>query len=226
MDEGLPGWIAAHPWLEPMARVRRAVDEAIGAAAFAPGAEPRWDAYAEDYERGVPLLGSGAAGLDVAGAAGGVLAAAVDALAGAGLDPKLTGDVAEVASALRRRPGEAARVVAWLMGGGEPPTAHAGLVRFLGWAAIARALTPALGGFERWRDDALWRRSECPACGAAAAMAQISGGEGLRDRRLACGLCGTRWGWLRVGCPHCGNEEAARLDVLEIEEEPELRLDA
>jgi FdhE protein len=46
-----------------------------------------------------------------------------------------------------------------------------------------------------------------------------------RGRQLACGCCRTRWAFKRVACPFCGNEDANRLGVLELDQEPELRLD-
>jgi FdhE protein len=46
-----------------------------------------------------------------------------------------------------------------------------------------------------------------------------------RARLLACGLCKTRWKHKRVACPFCDNEDADRLGVLEVEQEPMLRLD-
>ncbi len=46
-------------------------------------------------------------------------------------------------------------------------------------------------------------------------MAQLVAGEGGRPRLLACGCCGTRWRFRRIGCPYCGNEDPARLDVIE-----------
>jgi FdhE protein len=47
-----------------------------------------------------------------------------------------------------------------------------------------------------------------------------------RQRELACGCCGTRWRYQRIGCPFCGNEAPATLDALEVDSEPEFRLDA
>lgn len=46
-----------------------------------------------------------------------------------------------------------------------------------------------------------------------------------RERALACGLCGTRWSYARIGCPFCKNEALEQLGVLEPEDEASFRLD-
>jgi FdhE protein len=56
-------------------------------------------------------------------------------------------------------------------------------------------------------------------------QAQLVQADAGRERRLACGCCGTRWRFKRIGCPYCGNEAPGRIDVFEIEGEAGLRLD-
>jgi FdhE protein len=223
MDADLETWIFAHSYLAPMAAFREEVAAALAASGAAAVAPPRLDAYAADHRRGVPLLASAAAAVDLA-PAGALLERLVAALSRGDVPPKLAEDLRQL------QPGgggpAGAAVISWLTGRGEAPPSHAGLWRFLGWSALSRALRPALDAFEAWRDDAAWQRPECPACGAAPAMAQLPGGAGgLARRRLACGCCATRWGFARLGCPYCGNAEPDRLGALEIEEEPELRID-
>ena len=97
-----------------------------------------------------------------------------------------------------------------------------GLLRFLGWTALARALRPVVEGFAGWRDDERWLRRYCPTCGAGPAMGQIAGTEPARHRLLACGRCRTRWRWRRTQCPFCEND-SHRLAGINVEGEPDLR---
>lgn len=55
----------------------------------------------------------------------------------------------------------------------------------------------------------------CPVCGAEPFMAEFDRDDGRR--RLACGLCGTRWRFARLKCPFCGNEDQKKLGFLEVE---------
>ena len=55
----------------------------------------------------------------------------------------------------------------------------------------------------------------CPVCGAEPFMAEFDGDDG--HRRLACGLCATRWRFARLKCPFCGNEDQKKLGFLEVE---------
>jgi FdhE protein len=76
-----------------------------------------------------------------------------------------------------------------------------------------------------WRDDDRWNRGCCPTCGALPVMAQLVPEEVGRRRMLVCGQCRTHWKHRRIVCPHCANEDANRLAVLEVQDEPGLRLD-
>ena len=46
-------------------------------------------------------------------------------------------------------------------------------------------------------------------------MAEFDGEDGRR--RLACGLCGTRWRFPRLECPFCRNRNHEKLGFLEVE---------
>jgi FdhE protein len=56
-------------------------------------------------------------------------------------------------------------------------------------------------------------------------MAQLVGADQGRRRFLCCGCCGTRWQYLRTGCPFCQNAEDQRLAILKVEGEGGLRID-
>jgi FdhE protein len=62
-----------------------------------------------------------------------------------------------------------------------------------------------------------WSEGYCPICG------EIRDDEGTRY--LFCNQCGFEWGYLRIKCPFCGNEEQQTLAYFTIEEDDRYRVD-
>jgi FdhE protein len=223
-------WLQAHPYLEPVARFQGAVDDALArlSAGVAPAAEPSFEAHAADYRAGIPLLAGGAWAPDAA-PAGALLARLVGELASAPLPGNVQDQCQALSDGLGADPARPAAAMGWVLGAeGEFVTPNPGLLRFLGWE-VARALhRPVFDRFRAWRDaqtDAAWRLDYCPTCGAHPVLALLTGREAGRQRLLSCSLCGTRWEFKRIGCPYCGNDDQAGLDLVEIEGEEGLRLD-
>jgi FdhE protein len=218
-------WLAAHPYLEAIAKLHRVIDEA-GAAGNGPGVlEPSWDRYAPDFARGVPLLLSGAAGFDPAPSAAEALRRIVDHLAKAELPEPLAEEVRALRDRFTATPDEPLRAIRALTTPQPDEAPVPGVLGFLGWAALAHALAPVLPAFAKWRDDSRWDRSTCPTCGAAPVLAQLVEEGAGRRRLLACGRCRTRWSWKRVACPFCTTEVPEKLAYLDIEGEGGFRLD-
>ncbi len=233
-------WLGTHPWLQPVAQVEEAVARAVKASVPAPLTPPDWESWGDDAERGWPLLRSEVFAPLAATRLAECLGAAAARLRAATEDP---GDAAsELPRALKD---ECARLDAWLSTGpvarataaqwvlshgspAEPPEPGIGaMLRLVGWTATQRlmeGISESLGSAKAG-DAALWTHGHCPGCGALAATAQLVEVGGGRVRYLGCGLCGCTWRYRRVGCPHCGNEKPQKLEVLEVEGEPGLRLD-
>lgn len=228
MDGARQAWLAAHPFLEPLARFQAAVEEAALHAAAPEVGAPRWDAWAGDRAAGVPLLRCAAAVPGLAAAAAEVLGAMPARLSALALPGDLGDGCRELREAFERSPAEAARAIAWILEGSPdreaPP--RAGLVRYLAWTALRRVLGAAVAGDGGWCGEDRWNRSSCPACGAVPASAHVVPGEAGRPRFLACALCGTRWRWRRIGCAACGNERSDRISLFHVEGAETLRLDA
>lgn len=214
-------WLRTHAFLEPVARlVARA--EAAAAAIPCPAAElPQWDAYAADYEAGVPLLHSGDAAIDLA-PAGAMTVELLAALAESAPADRVAADARVLRAELG--PGGLQRVVDSLLGDGAGEVASPGLLRFLGWTAARRYLQPVLVEFAKWRNQDRWQRCHCPVCGALPAMAQLIGVDPGRIRFLACGCCASRWRYRRTACPFCEGD-SHRIQVLAVEGEGGLRID-
>lgn len=219
-------WIGAHPWLEPIARFQQIVDDAAAQGPQGRVEVPRHEAYAEDQAAGVPLLQSRSARVDFSAAAADALGRLLEGLAGAPLPGSMSEAYREIADELRG-PEERRRAIAWATAGEpmEPPSAHPGLLKFLGWTAARRVLEPVVQGSAAWRGEERWGRGHCPTCGALPLSAQLVPADAGRARFLACGCCGTRWRYRRIGCPFCGNEAQERLGILEVEGEVGLRID-
>ena len=226
MDPARARWLQAHPFLIPMAKFQETL---AGAAAAVPSPALHLaplDAHREAFLAGTSLLAGPTHGpaLQAAGAA------ALRDLAGRTLGLALPRPIAEGLAEVKAAfdvPGAAEAAVAWLVAGdaAAPGPVQPGLVRFLGWLALARVLAPVAGPFQAWRDEDRWRRPTCPTCGALPVMARLVDQAAGRERQLACGCCATRWSFKRLGCPYCGNEAAERLAVLELEGPAGLRLD-
>jgi FdhE protein len=100
-----------------------------------------------------------------------------------------------------------------------------GLLRYLGWTAMAAYLRPVVKAFESWRDEERWLRPYCPTCGSPPAMSQLIGVDPGRLRFLSCGQCRTRWRYNRTACPFC-QTDSQRLAVVAVEGEAHLRIDS
>lgn len=221
-------WIESHPYLEGVAALHALVAQAAAVATPVPLArEGIWEAAAVDVQAGVPLLCSRAAKLDVAPAGAEALRRVVARVAEGAVPPAIAASAKAIRTAFAEEPAVAEEVVRWLVRGapeaGAP--AEAGLLRFLGWAVLRRVLAQVVAGFDLERDGGRWRRGACPTCGSPPTMGALVPVADGRARHLACGCCGTRWGFQRVACPFCGNEEADRLALLEVQQEPTLRLE-
>lgn len=58
-------------------------------------------------------------------------------------------------------------------------------------------------------DIADWHNGYCPVCGSRAGMAEFVGDEG--KRQLSCSTCSFTWGFKRLECPFCGNDNPEKL---------------
>jgi FdhE protein len=217
-------WLARHPYLQPVAELHVLVDNAAVEIPIADPSALDWENYLHDFRRGIPLLHSSNAPIDF-GPAERVVALLVEKLASTPLPGKLGDECRAVATELRGELDAPQRAVAWLLDRDVFSSACPGLLRYLGWTALARHLRPVVDAFASWRDEERWLRSYCPTCGSLPAMAQLVGTDPGHRRFLSCGRCGTRWCYRRTECPFCENENDHRLAVLAVEGEGGLRID-
>ncbi len=219
----LEAWLDAHPYLRPLARLSAEVSGAAARSGSDRASVPVWDDYAGDFETGLPLLRSSNAGVDLE-PAGKMIVALVEGLSASPLPEKLAAETSLLATELRREPDASSRVAAWLLGDEDFASSSPGLLRYLGWSAVARYLAPLVEAFDAWRGEERWVRRYCPTCGSLPVMAQLIGVDPGRKRFLCCGCCGTRWRYPRTGCPFC-EQDSQRLAVVAVGGEESLRID-
>jgi FdhE protein len=185
---------------------------------------PNWNRYIGDFQAGVPLLHSAEAAMDLQ-PVGRMVASLVEALGSKPLLQPQPEEVRALIAELHDEKEAPDRAVAWLIHGDNFVTAQPGLLRYFGWIALSRFLSPVVDAFASWRDEERWLRSYCPTCGSLPGMAQLVGHDPGRLRLLSCACCGTRWRYRRTGCPFCASVEDHRLAAVAVEGEGGLRID-
>lgn len=217
-------WVAAHPYLQPLASLHAQVNSALGEIMTAANCVPAWDSYADDFRAGIPLLQSSKVSVDLQSAERRLLSV-VGRLAALPLPQPLAERVRTLDVELRRSKDASRCAMACLIHHVDFACSCPGLLRYLGWTVLSRHLHPVTEAFARWRVEDNWMRSYCPACGSLPAMAQFAGKDQGRCRLLCCGCCNTRWSYQRMSCPFCERQNNQRLAVLMVEGEPALRID-
>jgi FdhE protein len=216
-------WLEAHSYLRPVADLSAEVDRAAAGIELLEARLPEWDDYRPDFLAGVPLLSSADAAVDLE--PGGRMAVALLERLASGSSSGFLADQARALDAdLRRETQISHRIADFLLGDETLTSSSPGLLRYVGWTAMARYLRPVVKGFDGWRDEERWLRRNCPTCGSLPAMAQLVGADPGRKRLLSCGCCGTRWQFKRTGCPFC-ETDSQRLTSVTIGGEPGLRID-
>ena len=219
----LDDWLKAHPYLRDVGELSAEVGRAVAAIAVVEARSPDWGDYHSEYLAGVTLLQSADAAIDLE--PGGRMARAlIDRLATARSSGWLAAETRTLSAELMRDPDAPRRIVDFLLGDESAAPAFPGLLRHLGWTAMARFLAPVVLAFNAWRDEEKWQRRYCPTCGSLPAMAQLAGEESGRRRLLLCGCCGTRWHFKRTCCPFCEGD-AQRLESVIVEGEAGMRID-
>jgi FdhE protein len=216
------GWIENHPYLRPIAGLAASVDRAVSESGVPEVRPPPLEGHRDDFGAGLPLLSSATAPVDLEPALA-TLGGVLRRLQAGPLPGPIAGEVSTLAAGLAKEAALSGQLAPFLLGDESVEAPAPGLLRFLGWTVLARALRSVVESFTGWRDDERWLRRYCPICGAGPAMAQIAGTE-ARQRLLCCGRCNTRWRWRRTQCPFCEND-SQRLAGIRIEAEPALRID-
>lgn len=227
MTASLDDWLKRHPLLEPIARLESTMSELVKALPRPALKEVSFDAYAAEYQEGIALLRGKVIGRRLLLASATTFDGLTAALIKAPIPESLAAKTRDLHKHLRRAPESIGDALVSIATGAEEASKlpQPGLARYVAWAAINHALSPAFDAFNGWRQNAEWPRGYCPTCGAAPVLAALTPKDEGRQRSLICAVCGNRWTAPRLGCPHCGSAEAKDLGIFELNAEPELRLD-
>jgi FdhE protein len=223
-------WLEAHPYLKDAARFQQTVEDILSSADLSPLQVPQWESCADSFKTGIPLLGNRALNEAVMGHAEDLLALLVSRLSQADCPEEVRRDCAVLDEEIRRLPDTAIGIIKQVAEGVEvsleiPGKFSPGTAHFLGWRSIECATRPWRESLSLWLEGVTWSQPYCPLCGEKPSMAQlVRTGKG-RERFLSCGCCGTRWRYLRLACAFCGNNEQDKLDILELEQEENFRID-
>jgi FdhE protein len=92
---------------------------------------------------------------------------------------------------------------------GEEAGLESDLLSFIFNNSLRPFLRPRAEEYSEVISDSLWYRKRCPICGGEPDLAALERSSGRR--RLLCSRCDFEWGYVRVACPFCGNEDPAKL---------------
>ena len=217
-------WLAAHPYLQPLAAFHDQVNGALDSILTTCNHVPAWANYEDDFDAGVPLLQSSRSAIDLEPAKK-IVTTLVERLVPTSLPHPLARQIKTLHAELCCDGDTPQRALAWLLHNAPFSFSYPGLLRYLGWTVLSRHLYPLTEAFGNWRTEERWLRSYCPTCGSLPAMAQLAGKDPGRRRLLSCGCCSTRWWYQRMDCPFCEKQDTHQLAVLTVEGEDGLRID-
>lgn len=217
-------WLARHPYLRPIAEFHSVVGAALHSLPSVLCCVPSWHDYVHDFQAGVPLLYSSNSTIDLK-PVDAMVHSLIERLVSKPLPNKLIEEISSLELELCQIPEVSIGIMAYLLDENSPAISRWGLLRYMGWTALANYLSKVVPAFDSWRDEERWLRSYCPVCGCPPAMAQLIGCDPGRIRLLSCGCCGTRWRYQRIGCPFCEDQEHRRLGIVAIDGEVGLRID-
>lgn len=72
-------------------------------------------------------------------------------------------------------------------------------------------------------DNIYWKEGKCPVCNAIPSISMIEEGD---KRKYCCSFCATVGYYKRIGCPNCLSEDPKLVDIIYIENDNHVRIDA
>lgn len=232
LGEATKNWIEERPFLQEIGQLHMAIQSVC--ASFTREVEiPNWDIFTAEFQKGVPILKNQAYQPPLREKAEEIFLALTKLWQNANLPETFREQCKSLYTSCKEKPELPKLIIR-----SELPDIplspeemqqltglEEGLVHFLSWVAIGCALQPFLPSLMEWQKNQNWELAVCPTCGEAPVMSMLKRGKKGRQRYLVCNCCQTQWQYKRIGCPYCDNLDQNQLGILEIEEEPNLRLD-
>lgn len=226
----LDSWLADRPYLKEVAGLQQTIDNLLGNVPSKQIPPFHWDSLSEDFKDGIPFLRKRNLDETVVAPAAELFALLARELPGYEIPEEMKRISSSLNDILGGEPGLAASLIREASAGSEskplgdgsiPP----GALRFLAWRSLERVLRPWVATLDGWLQEATWGKPYCPLCASKPTMTQLVNTDKGRQKFLSCGCCRSRWGYLRTSCPFCGNHDQDKLDIFEIPQEENFRID-
>jgi FdhE protein len=226
----LNSWIEAHPFLKDVARLQLAIEDVLNTDEAPSIPVLQWDSLVVDFEKGIPFFRNRELDEAVVTRAAGLLVCLAQTLSGEDTPEEMKRVTAYLHDQFRSQPEFASQLVKEAAADADTSldpgsSIPAGAVRFLAWRALERVLRPWVATLAGWMKETVWGQPFCPLCGSQPAMAQLVKTDKGRERFLSCGCCRSKWKYLRTSCPHCGNHDQDKLEIFELKQEENFRID-
>ncbi|NLZ27640.1 MAG: formate dehydrogenase accessory protein FdhE [Firmicutes bacterium] len=233
LDVTIEEWVKERPYLKEIAQLQKTIETVIkksGGEAITPYV-PGEDVL-DEFKRGIPILKTGE---NLAGFMKDVetlIVKMIDALVIASLPGQIITQSLQAKAAFAEKEDLVGRLVAEVVKDSSVKDSKKdlaevseGFLLFLVWSAFSHVLEPLKEKVSVLLEEDPWLRGYCPVCGQLPAMAHLVKTEKGRERDLVCGCCRMHWRYKRMGCPYCGNEDQGTLEIIGLDEEPDLRID-
>ncbi|MDX9714550.1 MAG: formate dehydrogenase accessory protein FdhE [Dissulfurispiraceae bacterium] len=216
-------WISDHPYLKETADFECLLSSVLDK--FADSESLEWNEYAERLSSGAVLITDPELKKRVVSEAAAILNSAASELARSCENKNLSSSFSELSERFSQDPNSSVNLMEAVLEKINSADTLSGILRFLAWRSIERVVRPWRKGLEEWLAGSSWTKTQCPFCGNPPAMAQLVHTSNGRQKFLSCGCCRTRWKFMRMSCAFCGTHEQAQLDILETDNNEDLRLD-
>ncbi|HEX9024118.1 MAG TPA: formate dehydrogenase accessory protein FdhE [Geobacteraceae bacterium] len=226
----LDKWLADHPYLNEVARLQLAIEDTLNSDS-SPALPPlEWESLAEDCKTGTPFFKRRSPDKTIIKPAASLLRQLAENLAVAEIPVEMNRISALLDKRFKADPELSSLLVGEAFAGGEfsletEDSIPHGSLRFLVWRSLEKVIRPWVATLDGWLKEVSWGQSRCPLCGSAPTMAQLVKTDKGRERYLSCGCCRTRWSYRRTCCPFCKNENQDKLDIFELPQEENFRID-
>lgn len=233
LDVTIEDWVRERPYLKEIAQLQKIIEAVIkksggeAVTPYVPG-----EGVLEEFKRGIPILKTGENLEGFMKEVENLIVKMIDALVTASLPGQIITQSLQVKAAFAEKEDLVGRLVAEAVKDSSVKDSKKdlgevseGFLLFLVWKALSHVLEPLKEKVSMLLEEDPWLRGYCPVCGQLPAMAHLLKTEKGRERNLICGCCQMHWRFKRMGCPYCGNEDQKTLEIIGLDEEPDLRVD-
>jgi len=236
LHSAIDEWVKEHPYLDEIANLQKMIMTVLEELKLDEIALedliPNWSEIEKELEKGIPALkattiNDAAIELAVEG-----VGKVLEAFENAELPQQLSEQISKFKALIDEKPEFTSQVLKGVLAEEnsyvdelENAQINHGVVMFLAWNILTHILEPLKLRVEESQKDIKWIKEYCPVCGQLPAMAQFVRTSKGRERDMVCGCCTTKWRYKRRGCPYCKNDDQKTLNIIELTDVLDLRID-